>query len=163
MAPRFQFGSAATGRCAGYAYLAMLGALALVAAAWLVVGSVWQAQAQRENEQQLLRVGAAYATAIASYRRMRTGSVAIGPPTLAALLLDDRFPRPVRHLRQAYVDPMNPAVPWGLVRDARGHVLGVHSTSLAEPLRRTPVVVDGIALGAARTYADWKFVAKDVE
>jgi type II secretory pathway pseudopilin PulG len=163
MAQHFRFGSAGTRQCAGFAYLAMLGALALIAAAVLVVGPTWQMQAQQEKEQQLLRVGASYALAIASYRRMKTGSVTMGPPTLAALLLDDRFPRPVRHLRQTYADPMNPTAPWGLVRDARGHILGVHSTSLVEPLRRTPVVVDGIALGAARTYADWKFVAKDIE
>jgi type II secretory pathway pseudopilin PulG len=147
----------------GYAYLAMLGALALVSVASAALGTMWQTQAKRDKERELLKVGVSYAKAIASYRRMATGSVVLGPPNLEALLLDDRFAYPVRHLRRAYPDPMNPAKPWSIILDSNGRIAGVHSTSTAEPLRRTPLVIDGHALDAARTYIEWRFVAKDAQ
>ncbi len=162
-AARLLRGSHHGSQSAGYAYLAMLSALALLSLALAAVGTVWQTSAKREKEQQLLKIGRTYAAAIASYRKMATGSVAMGPPSLQALVLDDRFLRPVRHMRQAYADPINANQPWGLILDANSRIAGVYSTSRDVPMQRSPVVMDGLILNAAQTYSDWKFMAKDTQ
>jgi type II secretory pathway pseudopilin PulG len=144
----------------GAALLWVLAALAGTGVALAAAGTQWSAAAQREREDELLRVGAAYAQAIASYRRLSPGSVDRSPRSLEALLLDDRYIQRQRHLRRLYPDPIDPRRPWGLVTDAEGRILGVFSQSAHRPWRRTAVWADDIRLPAAQKYSDWKFMVK---
>ena len=152
---------AAKCRFAGFVYLAMLGCVAAFAVATAVAATAWQSAARRDREQQLLRVGAAYAAAIKSFRRHAPGSAVMNPRTLEELVSDSRFPRPVRHLRRQYADPTKPQAPWVLIRDAEGRIAGLHSSNHDAPLRVTPIDLGVVRLAAARKYSDWKFVVQE--
>jgi type II secretory pathway pseudopilin PulG len=145
----------------GFTYLWVMAALAVLGVALAAVGTHWAHERQREREQDLIRIGVAYARAIASYRASAPGSVALAPRRLEHLVLDDRFPRARRHLRQLYADPVAPEQGWGLITDAEGRIVGVHSSSEKAPLKHVAFEVEGIALPAAQRYADWKFIIKE--
>lgn len=147
----------------GFTYVWALAAVAVLGIGLAAVGTVWSAAAQREREDELIRIGTAYAQAIISYRRLSPGSVQQAPPSLAALVLDDRYIRAYRHLRRLYPDPMEPRRPWGLVTDASGRVIGVYSQSHEQPLRRTAVSSGEVQLPPANRYSDWKFVPKELQ
>ena len=85
---------------------------------------------------------------------------------LKQLELDSRFVGVVRHLRQLYPDPLQPDVPWALVRNAAGGITGVYSTSTLRPfLQTTPAdpLGDGAPIANAQHYSDWKFIAKEMK
>ncbi len=138
----------------------LLAAVALVGVALAALGPMWAEQVQREREQELLRVGELYARAILSYHQSSPGSMKRYPATLADLLLDTRFVGTRRHLRQLYLDPLDPKRAWGLVRAPDGGVAGIYSQDTAQPWRRSAVVSDVLDLPAATRYADWKFAPK---
>lgn len=142
----------------GFALLAALATVAVVAAATTMVVERWADLAQRDREDDLLRVGAAYAHAIERYREASPGNVKAYPRELDDLTLDVRFIGGVRHLRKLYADPLQPQRPWGIVRAADGTVRGVYSTDSRAPWRRTPIVIGSVSLPAAARYSDWKFV-----
>lgn len=139
--------------------MATLLLVALVALSLAAAGPLWSQQARRDRERELMRIGSAYAQAIAAYHRVSPGAQPQFPPTVEALLLDTRFVGTVRHLRRAYGDPANAQLPWGLLRDETGRIVGVHSLSLEAPLAQGPVVLPDRRLPAATRYADWKFLA----
>jgi type II secretory pathway pseudopilin PulG len=147
----------------GFTYVWVMAAVAVLGIGLAALGTVWSAAMQREREQELVRAGSAYADAIASYRRISPGSVRESPPNLEALLLDDRFIKAYRHMRRLYPDPMDPQRQWGLVIDASGRVIGVHTLSRAKPLRRAPWHVGSVLLPVAEHYSDWKFVPKELQ
>jgi len=144
----------------GFTYVMLLVAIALVGAALAALGPMWAEQAQREREQELLRVGELYARAIQTYRESSPGSLKRYPTTLGDLLLDTRFVGTRRHLRRLYADPLDPQRPWGLVRAADGGVAGVYSLDPRQPWRRNLLVNDVLELPAATRYDDWKFTPK---
>jgi hypothetical protein len=76
-------------------------------------------------------------------------------------VLDDRFPRPRRHLRQLYADPVEPDQAWGLITDADGRIQGVHSRSERAPLKQVAFEADGVVLPTASRYSDWKFIVRE--
>jgi type II secretory pathway pseudopilin PulG len=145
----------------GFTYVFVLAVLALMGAGLAVIGPRWADQAQREREQELLRVGLLYAQAIKSYRDASPGSVKQYPPTLDALLVDRRMVGTHRHLRSLYPDPIDPAQPWGLVLASDGSVRGVFSRSAAAPLRVEPLDLGIVRLAAARRYQEWQFAPEE--
>jgi type II secretory pathway pseudopilin PulG len=145
----------------GFTYVWVMAALAVMGVMLAAVGTSWAEETRREREQDLIRAGAAYARAIASYRASSPGSVAMAPRQLEHLVLDDRFPRPRRHLRQLYADPVEPDQAWGLITDADGRIQGVYSRSERAPLKQVAFDVDGIVLPAASRYSDWKFIVRE--
>jgi type II secretory pathway pseudopilin PulG len=145
----------------GAVFIFALVAVALVGTGLALAGPVWSQAAQREREQELLRVGGLYAEAIRSYRAASPGSVKQYPLSLDELVLDPRFVGAQRHIRRLYRDPLDPARPWGLVRDANGRIRGVYSQSTDEPIAQAPQWAGAVAVSAARRYADWQFIAKE--
>ena len=146
----------------GFTYLWLLAALAALSIGMAVVGPLWARQAQREREAELIRVGVAYANAIEHYYRMSSGGVQRLPRRVDDLLLDDRFPTPVRHLREAYGDPMQPGQPLQILRTPSGEIRGVASSSPDSPIRQTGWSDGHHALAAptpATRYSDWQFLA----
>jgi len=112
---------------------------------------------QREQEAQLLWVGQQFRQALESYYLATPGPAKHLPVSLNELVRDTRFPQPVRHLRRIYADPLQPEVPWGLVR--RGNqIIGVYSQSDGTPLRRTQLGPGLESLEGADHYADWRFM-----
>jgi len=144
----------------GFTLVWVLMALALLSVGLAAMGTVWSADAQREREQELLRVGALYAQAVQSYYRASPGTLKRLPPSIDALLLDTRFGVPVRHLRRPYADPLAPSRPWGELRAADGGLRGVFSQSKDKPLRDQAMDLGMLRLAPAAQYSDWHFVAQ---
>lgn len=145
----------------GFTYVWVMAVLAVMGVAMSALATLWVEELRREREQELIRVGVAYARAIQSYRDSSPGSARLSPRTLEHLVLDERFPRPRRHLRRLYADPVEANAPWGLITDGDGRIQGVFSRSTQAPLKRVAFEVDGLALPAANRYSDWKFIVED--
>jgi type II secretory pathway pseudopilin PulG len=154
-------GSTRAPRQGGFTFVTLLVTVALLGIGLAALGPFWSAQAQRDNERELLRVGALYAQAIAAYRDSAPGSLKRYPPDLASLLVDTRFVGVRRHLRKLYADPLEPARPWGLVMAADGGVRGVYSLDERMPFANVARDLIVTSLPAAQHYADWKFIAKE--
>jgi type II secretory pathway pseudopilin PulG len=152
-------GRAASGRRArGFTYIGLLLAIAMLGAGLAAAGVFWSTGAQREREAELLFAGAQYRAAIESYAsRSRALRLAQAhPPRLEDLVADDRGPVPARHLRRLYPDPITGRADWGLVRDARGGIVAVHSLSPARPLKVAGFPPQ-VAVVDAKRYAGWRF------
>ena len=140
----------------GFTYIGLLFAIVLLGILLSTAGVLWETQARREKEQQLLFVGTQYQQAITSYHSLVVNGVNQFPPTIDDLLLDSRFPMPVRHLRKRYVDPVTNSQEWGLVRDGAG-IIAVYSLSSEVPLKRADFGSCCPGFQSARNYSDWKF------
>ena len=141
----------------GFTLIALLAAMFVAALGLSVAGPRWYEQHRRASERELMRVGVLYARALADFRQNSPGSLKTYPKTLEELVLDTRFLGVHRHLRRLYPDPLNPARPWGLVRDIDGYIVGVYSQSEDEPVAAGAVDLGDVVLAPARRYSDWKF------
>lgn len=142
----------------GVTYLAVLFAVALGSIALAGTGALWQMEARRDKEKQLLFIGEEYRRAIASYYDQSPGNPQY-PPRLADLLGDPRFPMPVRHLRRLYADPMSADGQWEVIRrDER--IVGIASRSTQAPIKVGDFPVEQAEFAGATRYADWQFVYK---
>jgi type II secretory pathway pseudopilin PulG len=144
---------------AGFAYLFLLFALAVMGLLLAAFGQNWSTTLQREREAELLFIGKQFSMALASYAaRSQDGIKA--PATLEDLLEDKRFPFPVRHLRQIFRDPMTGKRDWE-VQLASGRIIGMRSHSQKAAIRSK--LPDYVAVpsdaGETPTYHDWIFVA----
>ena len=138
---------------AGFTYLGVLLAVALLGIGLAAVGTVWATTMRREREVQLLFVGDAFRSAIASYyasgRRF--------PQELDELVADPRTPVPRRHLRRIYLDPMTGRADWQLLRDPDGGIFGVASSSQQAPLKRANFPEQDVGFEKAQCYCEWQF------
>ncbi len=146
----------------GFTYLALLFALALGGAALAALGERWQTAAEREREAELLFRGGQIRDAIARYAAAGGGAL---PPSLEALLRDERVQPPRHWLRQLYADPFSGQPDWLLLRAPGGGVQGVASRSRRIALRRhaLPVTLDAEAQaaqadGTPPRVGDWQFL-----
>lgn len=144
----------------GFAWLVVLALLGVASAAGAVVAQRWTDRIAREKERQLLRIGDAYARALAEYHAESPGSDKRYPPSLEQLLLDTRFVGMRRHLRQLYPDPFTGQPDWVLLRDPRGDIIGLHSRSERRPWARAAQRLDFTDLPAAERYTDWLFTPR---
>jgi type II secretory pathway pseudopilin PulG len=126
-----------------------------LAASSLVV--LCSTQTQREKEEELLFVGDQFRRAIASYYSTipRGGARAL-PPSLEALIDDQRFPQSMHHLRRIYSDPMTGKANWQLVRQ-NGGIVGVRSQSERQTIKKTGFDRMYQNLENAELYSDWVF------
>lgn len=140
-------------RQAGFTYLGILLAVAILGVMLAAVGTVWSTAAQREREVQLLFVGEAYRAAIASYYRS-SGQL---PRELQDLVEDRRSLALARHLRRLYDDPITGRFDWEIVRAADGGILGVHSAAPGAPMKRANFPPGEAEFADAACYCDWQF------
>lgn len=134
----------------GFTYVAVLVALVLLALGSQEVMRYASQQVQRQREQTLLEVGAAYVRAIEAYYLASPGAQKRWPAKLDDLVEDQRQVAITRHIRELYPDPMTRRPDWELVRGEDGSLRGVRSRSTAAPVRE----------GGGRRYSDWAFVAR---
>ena len=122
---------------------------------------IYQTQMQREREEQLLFVGDQFRKAIASYYNTIPPGGARGlPPSLEALLNDQRFPKPRQHLRRIYPDPMTGQPDWQLIRESGG-IVGIKSQSSHPSLKKKGFSKEYVHLEDKELYSDWRFSIKD--
>ena len=144
-----------SGKPAGFTYIGVLIAVALLGAALATVGSVWHTLAQREREQELLFIGNQFCVALNRYYQSHQRY-----PRQLDELVEDREQAVVqRHLRKLFIDPMTGQAEWGTVTLPDGQVVGVHSLSAQRPMktagfRRGVKILDG-----EEGYAAWVFMA----
>jgi type II secretory pathway pseudopilin PulG len=118
---------------------------------------VWATARQREKEAELLFVGEQYRKAIRHYYFSSPNARArILPARLEDLLMDDRFPVPVRHLRRLYPDPITGGE-FALSR-VGDRINGVYSPSNAQPLKIANFDKDQAAFEARSSYREWQFI-----
>ena len=143
----------------GYIYIWMLFAVMLAGVMLAAAGLVWQTEARREKEQELLFVGDQFRRAIESYyndSQTTGGGAGRYPESLKQLLKDERSPVVKRHLRKIYYDPMTGSHNWGLIRQEDGGIIGIYSFSTEVPIKRTGFPADYAAFENAESYQSWK-------
>ena len=143
----------------GFTLVFVLLLISLMGLGLAAAGSLWQTDARRAREAELLFAGNAYREAIRQYYELDANQPRY-PSTLDELLLDSRRPMPVRHLRRAYPDPMTGGE-FELIRspDEQG-IAGVRSRSRETPLKVAGFDKHNTDFSEAQTYADWAFVFK---
>ncbi len=149
-------------REAGFTFLVMLVAVIVIGVGLAATGEVWSHSRQREKELELLFIGNQFRQAIELYyqrtRDQRTCPVKCYPEKLEDLLQDKRDPGVQRYLRKLYADPMTGKAQWGLVKAPGGGIMGVHSLSNAEPIKRAGFRSRDQSLTGATTYYEWRFI-----
>lgn len=120
---------------AGFTYVGLLIAVVIFGMGSVGAARLLASTERAEREAELLFVGHQFRQAIQSYVQAgpKAGQY---PATLDDLLLDRRYPTPRRHLRRLFVDPITGKADWGLVNAPEGGIMGVHSLSEREPLKR---------------------------
>ena len=149
--------TAAGRRQRGVIYLALMIVVATLGAGLAATGTFWHQVQQRAREQELLFIGQQYRRAIQHYYEAPGGGNRY-PPSLEALLLDERSPAIRRYLRRPYRDPLGSSAEWGLVQAPQGGIMGIYSQAPGTPIKRAnfPPILNWEA--GLTTYADWQFV-----
>ena len=148
-----------TGKQAGYTYMALLLALAVISMTVGLGASMLTNSVRRDKEEDLLYAGDQIRQAIERYHALNLTGQYPYPRDLDALLRDPFQPGLKRHLRRVYLDPISPAEDWVLIRDERRGIIGVHSSSTREPLKTGGFPKEYENFRNAKTYADWHFIA----
>lgn len=142
---------------AGFAYMALL---VVISASLLSLSAAipdkYQ-QAKREREAQLFFVGEQISSAIKSYYNNPLVTEKRYPESLDELLVDDRTPKPMHHLRKLYQDPMTSSMEWGLVKNEEMQIVGVYSLSEGKPLKTNYSAFPSVVVNGDEYY-DIKFV-----
>lgn len=141
----------------GFTYIWILFAVALAGIVLAGAGQVWQTEARREKEVELMFVGEQFRQAIGSYYESSPGIPKRYPDSLEKLLMDDRFPKVKRHLRKIFHDPTTGKSEWGLVKKPGAGIVGVHSLSSQRPFKRGNFPSRYAAFANAASYKDWEF------
>jgi type II secretory pathway pseudopilin PulG len=144
-----------TPAAAGFTYIGLLIAVAVLGLALSAVGTVWRTTAQREREKELLFIGHEFQAAIAAY--YESGGRQF-PQDLGDLMEDKRWPEPRHFLRRLYADPMTGQTDWTVIREESLGITGIASSSAAAPIKRSGFQPEEESFADAETYQDWKFV-----
>jgi type II secretory pathway pseudopilin PulG len=145
-------------RQTGYTYIGLLVLVAIMGIFLTTAGEVWHTAQQRDKEAELLFVGDQFRRALDQYYRNSPGRARSFPMRLDDLLLDPRYPDTRRYLRKIYVDPMTRGQDWGLVTGPNGEILGVHSLSEDEPLKKGHFSAANKRFEGRMKYSEWLFV-----
>lgn len=143
-----------TGRQGGFTYLTLILWVAITGAALGGVAEVWSTAQRRDNEAELLHVGEQFQSALE-----RHGATGRFPQRLEELLGDDKSLPLRRYLRRIYIDPISGRSDWGVVTLADGQIIGIHSLSDREPLKRRGFAEKYAAFADKARYSEWVFVA----
>ena len=141
----------------GFTYIGVLVLVAFMGIALAATGQVWQMVQKREKERELLFIGQEFRLALSRYASRTPGQARRAPLTLEELLQDPRHPGIQRYLRKIYVDPMTGSTEWGLIKGPAGEILGVHSLSGDEPLKKANFALADRRFEGAKRYSDWVF------
>ena len=141
----------------GFAYIALLIALAVIGAGLGATGTIWHDVQQREKEHDLLVVGTLYRKAIQQYYENSIGAKQY-PLTLDSLLLDVRQQGIRRYLRHPYFDPLTESKEWGLVKAPQGGIMGIYSLSKDKPIKLANFPLALREFENQTSYQNWKFV-----
>ena len=146
-----------TARDAGFTYVWLLLAVAIMTIGLAAIGELASTEAKREREAELLFAGNQIAAAIVAYRASSPGAPQY-PQKLEDMIADNRYPSIRRYLRRVYPDPMTGRPDWGLVRGPGGGIVGVYSQSTTRPLKIANFSPEYESFAGATSYAEWRFI-----
>lgn len=144
---------------AGFAYLGLLIAVAIMGLVQASLAAAWNAEALREKEKELLFAGNQIRQALNLYYAHSPAKAPRQPLQLEDLLLDPRTPAHQRYLRKIYPDPITGKAQWGIIRGAGGEIHGVHSLSGRQPLKQGGFARADRNFTGAQKYSEWVFMA----
>jgi type II secretory pathway pseudopilin PulG len=142
---------------AGFTYIGLLVTIVIIGSMLAAVGRVWSTEAQREREAELLYRGDTIRKAIGAYLFAQGGSGQF-PRELQDMVQDQRVPQIKRELRRVYEDPMTGKADWTLIRAPDGGIMGVASSSNAQPLKVRNFNTLDATFKDATCYCDWQFL-----
>jgi len=142
----------------GFTYLFVLILLATLGAILAAAGTQWATIDQRTREAALLRSGSTLRTAIGAYYESSPGTVKRYPPSLEALLRDERYLAIRRYLRKIPDDPLSRQSEWGLLAAPDGGVMGVYSRSDRTVFKTGNFSPLDASLAGGAAYSEWQFV-----
>lgn len=146
-------------KTAGFAYIGLLVAIAIMGLVQASLAAAWQADARREKEKELLYAGNQIRQALNLYYAHSPAKSTRQPLQLEDLLLDPRAPAPERYLRKIFPDPITGKPEWGIIRGAGGEIHGVHSLSERQPLKQGGFSRADKNFAGAQKYSEWLFMA----
>jgi len=138
-------------------YLALLLGVALIGGLSAVGLKVAQTIQLRSAEAELVAIGVEFRNALQSYADVTPNGMPNTPENLSELLRDARSPGIQRHLRRIYHDPLTGKAEWGIVRGPDRRIVGIHSLSQGETLKRENFPGELAYLSGAKAYKDWIF------
>ena len=141
----------------GMIYLALLLGVALIGGLSAVGLKVAQTIQLRSAEAELVAIGVEFRNALQSYADATPNGLPNTPENLSELLRDARSPGIQRHLRRIYHDPLTGKPEWGVVRGPDQRIVGIHSLSQGETLKRENFPAELAYLSGAKAYKDWIF------
>jgi type II secretory pathway pseudopilin PulG len=142
----------------GFTYLGLMVIVLLMGVVLAAAAQVLHTSAKRDQELELLFVGNQFRLAIKAYYEHTPPMSRRYPAQLEDLLADPRFISTQRYLRKIYADPINGNTRWGLVRGASGEILGIHSLSEKEPIKKSNFDSADRSFENKKKYADWVFM-----
>lgn len=144
---------------AGFAYLGLLIAIAIIGLVQASLATAWHADARREKEKELLFAGNQFRQALNLYYAHSPAKALRQPLRLEDLLLDPRAAAQQRYLRKIYPDPVTGKREWGIIRGAGGEIYGVYSLSERQPLKQGGFGRGDRNFTGAQKYSQWVFMA----
>lgn len=141
----------------GMIYLALLLGVALIGGLSAVSLKVAQTLQLRSAEAELVAIGVEFRNALQSYADATPNGLPNTPENLSELLRDARSPGIQRHLRRIYHDPLTGKPEWGIIRGPDQRIVGIHSLSQGETLKRENFPAELAYLSGAKAYKDWIF------
>jgi type II secretory pathway pseudopilin PulG len=134
----------------GFTYILLLWWVAISGVLLAALGQQWLMESRRQKEAEFVFRGTEIGRALGSFQDATPAGMASMPSSLAELLEDKRGPKPLRHLRQLWVDPIT-GKPWQVDREAgAGRIVGIRGVSKAKPVKPP----EGV-----ERYSDWHFDA----
>jgi hypothetical protein len=127
-------------------------ALVAIAFAWYQ----WSLADQLEKEDRLIFVGSQYRLAIERYYENSPGPVKQFPRRLENLVSDGRLTPDARYIVELHPDPLG-GEHWGLVKNAEGGIIGIHSLSESVPVKVSDFGMGNEQFADRSTHAEWVF------
>ena len=140
------------GRHGGFAYIALLITLAIVAAGVGTVADIWHLTLRREREKELLFVGNQFRDALSHFAQRRGRY-----PVRLDELLGDSSLASGRFLRKIYLDPLTGTDDWAIVSNPSGQIVGIYSRFDGETVKQTGFAERDRAFEGKNKYAEWIF------
>jgi type II secretory pathway pseudopilin PulG len=144
---------------AGFTYIGVLFAVALMGVTLALMATISSQSQQRDKELQLLFIGDQFVQAIGSYyENSPVGQEKKFPQHLEDLVEDRRVPYVQRHLRKIFYDPLTASYDWGLLKDSNNGIVGIYSRSGMKPIKTANFGLSNAQFSGQKKYSDWKFV-----
>jgi type II secretory pathway pseudopilin PulG len=151
---------------AGFTYIAALVMVVIMGIMLSQAAVVWKTKMQREKEAELLYRGTQIRDAMRLWYKFKVptaGAPQQAPPATPPLNdLKDLLQDPNNSLKVRYLRPSNLIDPitkkdWGVIKDGQ-KIIGVASTSEAEPIKQGNFPDDFTDFEGKKKYSEWQFI-----